>query len=319
MSRNHQRKEKKIHPEKVVPPKNDRAGSQLGFLDNRPQTVKQRRLQQLADDRASENTHKNLPQQPVHQLIKVGKEDVTTVARLAVLLGEEKTWVIDTFNAALRPFPAASEQKLNTFLVSKKTKVRKGNLSNPQQYLGILAGSYSRTYLEREGGEFMRSMNTVEEGQNFATLANPDGINYLEGTNDGASLKDSYDSGLACSLFAILELKPGLLGATTPEELHHIFRLDPKTKEYDNDKEVAKIRLSAGLHFHAPAENENTVGKFMQRRTQQDQGKKYIIDPAGQAHTFTLKYSGGRWKQFDNDHPGGIVPGNHNIRVYWTT
>lgn len=51
-----------------------------------------------------------------------------------------------------------------------------------------------------------------------------------------------------------------------------------------------------------------------------DRGKKFIIDPSGQAHTFVLIYSGGQWKQFDNDHQDGVNLGNVanvTIRVLW--
>lgn len=253
----------------------------------------------------------------VVQRIFVGKNEIKTAEELAPLLGMDEDELLQQFNTRLGEFPPATKTKFNTFLTAKTSKVRGVSTSQPDAYLDRLRKWYVETYFQREDSTFTDNLDNIEQNQNFRNIMDPEGINYAEGEDDGASVKDTYDSTLACSLFAILQLKPNFLGAATPKQLHYIFRSNPKTKGYDNDKEVAQIRISAGLNYRAPGNNENTVSKFMTTRTEQDRAKKYIIDPGGQAHTFTLAYSGGRWKRFDNDNQGGVVPDNDPIRVYW--
>lgn len=251
------------------------------------------------------------------QRVKVGKQDVVTAQAMADILSLQKQAFIDKFNQALGELPPADENKINGYLGSKTSKVSKGVISQADDYIRRLVNGYIRTYMQREGGEFLKEMATVESGQEYTTLVDTEGINYLEGEDDGVSVEDQYRQTLACSLYALLELKPGFLGANTPKQLHYVLRLNDDTKDYDNDKEVAKIRLSAGLRYRAPASNEDTVSKFMSRLTQNDQNRKFIIDPKGQAHTFVLKYIQNSWKKVDNDHPGGTNATNQEIRVIW--
>lgn len=285
------------------------AASAGQFKDNRAAALTQQKWQQAVQNCTSE----------IFQRIKIGNESVTTVTRLAERLEKPKNTVIAKFNEKLGNLPQVDEGKINNYLNYKKTKVSGGNLSDYDQYIGRLVESYKRSYMEREDNNFLTTMGTIESDQSYTTLVDPQGINYLDGEDDGASVGDNYDKNLACSLYAILALKPGFLGATTPKELHYILRLNPQTKSYDEDKEVAKIRLSAGLSYRAPGNAENTVSKFMNTLGEQHQGNKYIIDPSGAAHTFVLKYMGGRWKQVDNDHPDGVIPTAPNaaIRVIW--
>lgn len=280
------------------------------FKDNRPATGETQALQQQIQESS----------QGVCQRLKIGKATVSTTDQLAEKLGKERAQVIDKFNAKLGDLPSVDNATLNNYLVAKKTKVNGGNLADFDQYIGRLVESYKRTYMERNGGQFLTNLATVESGQDYQTLVDEQGaINYLDGEEDGASVGDGYDKSLACTLFALLELKPGFLGATNPKELHYILRLNPQTKAYDEDKQVAKIRLSAGLNYRAPGGNENTVAKFINTLGQGQQGNRYIIDPAGQAHTFVLKHNGNRWMQIDNDDEGGVIPKTPNagIRVIW--
>ncbi len=156
-------------------------------------------------------------------------------------------------------------------------------------------------------------MDNIKDNSTYKDLVDPEKGNYVDDVDDGASIKDKYDKSLACTLYAILELKPALLGASSPEQLHYIFRSNPKTKGYDNDREVAQIRISAGLTAVKPGSDENTVSKL----TTKFSSGKYIIDPAGEAHTFVLAYDGSKWQKIDNDNPRGTTASNCDIKYYW--
>jgi hypothetical protein len=267
----------------------------------------------------SEHAHGGGTQRQVQRIL-VGRgktrQEIKSIDELAPLLGLQAAAVVLRFNAALGTFPAATNVTLNAFLNKKKTRVSE-NIRTPDAFLTKLANSYKSSYMERTDTDFTKNLKTIKQDQRYTDLINPQGINYADGVDDGAAVNDAYNIALACSLFALLKLKPNFLGAASPRDLHHIFRSNPKTRNYDNDREVAQIRLSAGLQYRVPGEDQNTVGTFMASLTQADRGRKFIIDPSGQAHTFALVYSGGRWKKFDNDHQAGVVPGNEGIRVIW--
>lgn len=255
----------------------------------------------------------------VAQLIKVGKNTITTAAALAPLLHlDDGETVLRLFNAQLGDFAPANIHRFNTFLAAKKGRVHRGNTSHPAAYLALLAKHYKRQYIARVDSGFAANLAQIEDDEDYQRLIDPEGINYLEGEDDGASVKDHYDVALACSLYALLQLKPGFLGADTPEQLHHVLRSDPRTAQYDNDQEVAQIRIAAGLRYRAPAEGERTVSGYTRALTVADRARKFIIDPEGEAHTFVLAWQVRAWKQVDNDHPAGTaLNGATRIRAVW--
>jgi hypothetical protein len=256
---------------------------------------------------------------PVAQRILVGKTPVASAAALAPLLHlDNGEAVLNLFNAQLGDFAPANIHRFNAFLAAKKGRVRGGNTSHPADYLARLAKHYKHQYIKRVDSSFETSLEGIGSNQLYTDLIDPNGINYLAGEDDGASVKDHYDVALACSLYALLQLKPGFLGADTPEQLHHVLRSDPRTAQYDNDQEVAQIRIAAGLRYLAPAEGERTVSGYTRSLTVADQTRKFIIDPEGEAHTFVLAWLDRAWKQVDNDHPAGTAPnGATRIRAIW--
>jgi len=244
------------------------------------------------------------------QRIKVGKDDVRTVSDLGQKMNLTEEQVIEKFNAALGSFPDATKAKINNFLSSKTAKVRT-SITDHKSFFERLVISYKNKFMETQDPTFMDKMNSVESTDEYKILMNPKGINYGEGEDDGASITDTYEKTLACTLYALLKLKPNFMGAATPEQLHYFLRTDLKTKNYDQDPQVAQIRLAGGLTYKDPGTDLSGFMKGL------DTSKKYIIDPRGAAHTFALVHDGSGWKQYDNDHPNGKTPSNTPIRVVW--
>ena len=250
----------------------------------------------------------------VAQAMKIGKQQIKTVAELAPIMGISKEDIVSKFNAELGGFPKINEAKLNTYFNSVTYSVPV-SVTETDKFIARIVKRYIDNYMKTTDSAFTGNLEGIENNPAYITIMDKEGINYGEGEEDGASVKDTYDKGLACTLFAILKVKPGFLGATTPEELHYILRSNPKTKNYDLDPSVAQIRISAGLRYRAPASDEDTVSKLTSKP--ENRGTTFIIDPKGEAHTFSLAYLGSTWKQFDNDHTGGKTPGNDQIRVIW--
>ncbi len=244
------------------------------------------------------------------QRIKVGKDGVRTVSDLGQKMNLTEGQVIEKFNAALGSFPDATKVKINNFLFSRTAKVGT-SITDHKSFFERLVISYINKFMETQDPTFMDKINNVESTDEYKILMDSQGINYGEGEDDGESITDTYEKTLACTLYALLKLKPNFMGAETPEQLHYFLRTDPKTKNYDEDPQVAQIRLAAGLTYKVPGTD---LSGFM---TGLDTRKKYIIDPRGAAHTFALVHDGSGWKQYDNDYPNGKTPTNSQIRVVW--
>lgn len=252
------------------------------------------------------------------QLIKIGKDKVVSANQLAQKLRISRELLLTKLNTAMGNVPDFDAGSLNTFLAAKKSKVHGGLLHDADQYIGKLAQSLTKYYFQYGHPDFLERVQGMEENDDFTTLMDSEGINYGAGVDDGAGVGDGYNASLACTLFALLRLKPGFLGAASPIELHHVLRLNTATQNYDDEPVVAKIRLAAGLTYHTPAEGQTNVSGFMGNLDESDRGTKYIIDPAGEAHTWVLEYEGHAWRKYDNDNQDGTQPSNDDIKVYWT-
>lgn len=252
------------------------------------------------------------------QMLKIGTKDHPTIDSLTSYLNLSKEEILEKINAKIERFPKADIQNINNFLKSKKSKLTGANISPNDNYDNFfikLSESYKRSYIKLIDPTFYENIKNIKNNIDYKNLVNPSKDNYLEGGgDDGVSITDTYNKSLACTLFALLELKPKLLNASTPEQLHYVLRSNPKTKRYDNDREVAQIRIASGLTPVKPTTDENTISKFTCKHSS---GESFIIDPAGEAHTYILKKVGSTWKKIDNDHPEGITPTNDNIRFYW--
>ena len=136
--------------------------------------------------------------------------------------------------------------------------------------------------------------------------------------DDGRSVEDEWHSELACTLYALLKIRPYFWGAKDPKELHEILRRRDETKQYDDETVCAKIRFVAGL---IPKVYNKTLRTFLDSHSKDENDVMFIIDLEGQAHTFVLQKIEGKWKKFDNESPGGsdISVSNYNINVirYW--
>lgn len=277
--------------------------------DNRPTAIAQRKLQE------------SIMSGDTKQLLKVGKTDVNSLDDLVQMLGIDVGEIHRRFRGVIgNDFPASTVQ-ISGFLagLTKKWSGPK-SLEDEQvnKFIGKLANEYKETYMERADSGFLANLKNIEKNEKYKTIMKPDGINYGAGEDDGAEISEEYNSNLACSLFAIRHLLPGFLGAGNEKELHYVLMSQKLTKGYDDDKAVAQIRISAGLKYSLPPKS-GTVRDFIDEvAKKQGNGKKYIIDPTGEAHTFTLAYKENEWKYFDNAATGGKNPDlGTQIRVYW--
>ncbi|HEX8109490.1 MAG TPA: hypothetical protein VF516_17285, partial [Kofleriaceae bacterium] len=119
------------------------------------------------------------------------------------------------------------------------------------------------------------------------------------GVEDGASVSDVYAVGLACSLFALLAVVPGFMGANSAPELHKILRRTEKLKAYDEDANVAQIRLLAGLK--PTMEGGRRLEAIIQEILDAGNARpNFIADPTGQSHTFAVLWVNGAYRPKDN-------------------
>jgi len=121
------------------------------------------------------------------------------------------------------------------------------------------------------------------------------------GTDDGVAVRDRYEPLKACSLFALLALVPGFKGAGNPEELHRILRKTKTLANYDDDDNVAKIRLSAGLKptMTGGRRLEDVINDDVLAKG--DDRPPFIADPSGEAHTFAAVWRNGAYRRIDNE------------------
>jgi hypothetical protein len=263
----------------------------------------------------------------VVQRIKVGSEgrpglirgQITTVKELATILSEKEQMdsneLIAKINKADKTFPDLDETLINKFLEKNSNLRIQESITQVDKFIISLVNVIKQQYtslLSDIHPDFHQKLETVERTNDYTTLMDPEGINYSKGTDSTASIGQKYNKTMACSLFALLRLKPGFLGAKDEEHLHYIFRTNLQTREYDEDVFVAKIRLAAGLKPH----NDKEDVKGLQIKG--NKKKKIIIDPVGDAHTFVLEHTAKGWKKYDNDNQEGTPNGNQKIRVYWT-
>ncbi|MEM9822486.1 MAG: hypothetical protein AAF985_15495 [Bacteroidota bacterium] len=280
-----------------------------GYINSSPLTKRATQFQQTADQGAVSQQKQSQTSSTI-QRIKIGSENVTNVTKLAVHLKISEDNIISKFNEKLDTFPNVDKGQFNSFLYKRTTKVGVG-VTEVDKFIQSLARSYVTNFAKFFHSNFQDGLDGMAENNTFTNLM--EGGYVEEGVDDGASIKDDYDKALACSLFAILAMKPGFLGANSPKELHYILRANPKTRKYDNDKEVAQIRIAAGLTPTKPDATENTLSKL----TSKYDAGKFIIDPSGQAHTFVLTKTDDGWRKIDNDNPGGVAVANCDIRYYW--
>ena len=119
------------------------------------------------------------------------------------------------------------------------------------------------------------------------------------GVEDGAAVSDRYQVGMACSLFALLAVVPGFMGASSAPELHKILRKTEKLKKYDEDAEVAQIRLLAGLT--PTMEGGRQLGAIIQDILDAGDARPgFIADPTGHAHTFAVVWVDDAYRPKDN-------------------
>jgi hypothetical protein len=254
----------------------------------------------------------------VVQRIKVGKSKVTTVGQLTEILNKNKekkgeefhqAGLMEKLNEYRGAFPEFTVSMVNKFLDDNPERKIRRSISKTDEFIASLANAIKQQYSQLVNKDFHDKFDKDGQSKEYKGLKQ---IGYMDGTDDGASVKQKYNSTLACSLFALLRMKSPILGASTPEQLHYILRTHPQTKKYDNDDVVAKIRLAAGFKYHTDKQQVSEL------QTLTNKGKKFIIDPVGKAHTFVLEDTSNGWKKYDNDNQNGTAPSNDKIRVYWT-
>ncbi len=254
------------------------------------------------------------------QLIKIGKKEVKTVTELSSKLNQEKGKIITDINNALSNFKAVDEAEINDFLNRYTKRIRHVSTSEYDAFIQRIAILYKRFFFSTKEIEFYTKIENIEKDSDYTKLMNPEKLDYegVVGGEDGADIVDIYNQSLACSLYALLTVRPNFMGAKTPKELHNIFRAKEATKEYDEEKEVAKIRLSAGLVYSTDYQGQSVNQMIQSFNTTTDRNRRIIVDPGGNvAHTFALKYDNG-WKKFDNDNPNGTTNlGINSIAFTW--
>lgn len=125
------------------------------------------------------------------------------------------------------------------------------------------------------------------------------------GVDDGMNVSDVYNPNLACTLFAILAVKPGWLGANHPSDLHKILRKTGQLKDYDDDRTAGKIRYLAGLKPTMIGDQNIKVGAFLQQKKQENPKPNFLFDAEGIAHTFAAVWMGNEYKKVDEATPNG--------------
>ena len=146
------------------------------------------------------------------------------------------------------------------------------------------------------------------------------GENYQDdgGEDDGMNVGDEYNSHLACSLYALLELKPNWLGAANPRALHGILRKTEGLQEYDDNQIAAKVRYLAGLS-PTRVPDEMTLSAYLQQEADAGRTQSRIFDVTGMAHTFAASWQGGQFRKVDEATPnGGAFSNDYNqSTVLW--
>ena len=115
------------------------------------------------------------------------------------------------------------------------------------------------------------------------------------GVDDGMSVGDEWSPLLACSLYSILAIKPGWLGANSPQTLHRILRKTLNLKDYDDNKTAATIRKLAGFTPTVKG-GVQSVNNYL---ASLDNLKSMILDVDTHAHTFALIWDNDRFKRTD--------------------
>ena len=121
------------------------------------------------------------------------------------------------------------------------------------------------------------------------------------GVDDGVSVGDAFEALKACSLYALLAVVPGFMGANNPRELHEILRKSKKLKDYDEDDVVAQLRFAAGLT--PTMQGGRRLDDFITKEIVQKGGDRpsFIVDPSGEAHTFAAVWKDGAYRPRDNE------------------
>jgi hypothetical protein len=254
------------------------------------------------------------------QLIKIGKTQVKNVTELSGKLNQGKEKIITDINNALSNFKAVDEAEINDFLNRHTKRVKHVSTSEYEAFIQRLAILYKRFFFSIKESEFYTKIEKIENDDDYKDLMDPEKHDYggVVGGEDDATVGDIYNQSLACSLYALLTVRPNFMGAKTPKALHNIFRAKEVTREYDEEKEIAKIRLSAGLTYSTDYKGKSVNQMIQSFNTTTDRNRRIIVDPAGNvAHTFALKYDNG-WKKFDNDNPNGTSNlGTNSIAFTW--
>ena len=283
------------------------------FADNRVETASQRKLQAVMKSHSVT--------QPV-QRIYVGNStkgtsrEVKNTATLAQVLGWDKAKALTEVKTKVGSIIYFDEATLDGILAGSYEYIEGTSRGDIVTAVGKLYTDHFKeqrdTFSDTVGGikdNIENSMNSDFKGLK-AIYQDSEG-------DDGMSVSDEWSKSLACTLYALLFLKPNFLGAGSPEELHKIFRSYETTEEYDEDEVVGKIRIAAGLKY-SMANAGDKVSGLVAGLGDGDRGRKIIVDMVGEAHTFTLMYDGA-WKRYDNDSPGGNARvGYANKRVACT-
>ncbi|BBD63575.1 hypothetical protein NIES2109_64500 (plasmid) [Nostoc sp. HK-01] len=139
------------------------------------------------------------------------------------------------------------------------------------------------------------------------------------GEDDGMTVSDKYQNLLACSLFAILAVKGTWLGTDEPAVLHSILRRTGKVKQYDDNKIAAKVRYLAGMTPTVPA-TKITLAAYLTEKKQKGEKDSFIVDIAGEAHTFAAVWKGDDYKKVDETGSNGnlLQYGTNQVLAVWT-
>lgn len=145
--------------------------------------------------------------------------------------------------------------------------------------------------LEQLGPHQDGAVRELEQNPSPHNIFSPGG-----GTDDHVNLRDVFEPGKACSLYSLLTLAPGFMGASSPEELHTMLRRTQDLREYDDNDVVARLRLMAGLTCTMEGKPiAEVLAKY------EHAGKPpFIVDPAGEAHTFACEWANDGYYPRDN-------------------
>jgi len=138
----------------------------------------------------------------------------------------------------------------------------------------------------------------------------------------GPAVGDGYNANLACTLYAILTLRPGWLGAEKPEQLHNILRKTENLKVYDEGDVLAKIRYLAKIEPTILAGQNKSVNTLLSERKIADKKNNIIIDAKDASHTFAAKWDGAKFVKIDNETSGGGAFGDYGtktVQTFWET